>query len=57
MFVNSLANDIINDETPWQKLNDGKQPFLRGVTTLLCCFGQCCWGCIHSPASIVLVLK
>jgi len=27
-FVTSLANDI-NDETPWQKLNDGKQPFLR----------------------------
>jgi len=23
-----LANDL-NDETPWQKLNDGKQPFLR----------------------------
>jgi len=22
-----LANDI-NDETPWQKLNDGKQPFM-----------------------------
>jgi len=26
-FVTELANDI-NDETPWQKLNDGKQPFL-----------------------------
>jgi len=22
-----LANDI-NDETPWQKMNDGKEPFL-----------------------------
>jgi len=28
-----------------------------GVTTLLCCFDQCCWGCIHSPTSTVLVLK
>jgi len=27
-----------------------------GVTTLLCCFGQCCWGCIHSSISTVLVL-
>jgi len=26
-FVTSLANDI-SDETPWQKLNDGKQTFL-----------------------------
>jgi len=27
MFATTLANDI-NDEIPWQKLNDGKQPFL-----------------------------
>jgi len=28
-----------------------------GVTTLLCCSDQCCWGCIHSPTSTVLVSK
>jgi len=28
-----------------------------GVTTLLLCFDQCCWGCMHSPTSTVLVLK
>jgi len=27
-----------------------------GVTTLLWCFDQCRWGCIHSLTSTVLVL-
>jgi len=53
-FVTSLANDI-NDETPWQKLNDGKQTFLRSyhITVLL---SPVLRGCIHSPTSTGLVL-
>jgi len=43
-----LENDI-NEKAPWKKLN--------GVTTLLCCFDLCYWGCIHSSTSTVPVLK
>jgi len=42
-----LANDIYG-ETPWQTLNDGKQPFLWSyhITVL---FWLVLLGCIHSP--------
>jgi len=47
MFVTSLANDT-NDETPWQKTWMMESNLSCGVTTLLCCFDQCCWGCLQS---------
>jgi len=50
-----LAN-VVNDETPWQKIEWWKATFPVDLP-LLRCFGQCCWGCIHSPTSTVLVLK
>jgi len=53
--VNSLANDV-NDETPWQKLNDGKQPFLWNYHCTVM-VDQCSSGCMQSPTSTVLILK